>query len=73
LGLFSDLPMPAVPGCAASTDEMILSGNNTSHKPGQSCQTLALPQLEADDWDTQMMFFLGHGFRVIAHDRRGHG
>jgi non-heme chloroperoxidase len=29
--------------------------------------------LTADDWDTQMMFFLGHGFRVIAHDRRGHG
>ena len=29
--------------------------------------------LSADDWDTQMMFFLGHGYRVIAHDRRGHG
>jgi non-heme chloroperoxidase len=29
--------------------------------------------LSADDWDTQMMFFLGEGFRVIAHDRRGHG
>jgi non-heme chloroperoxidase len=29
--------------------------------------------LSADDWDTQMMFFLSHGFRVIAHDRRGHG
>jgi non-heme chloroperoxidase len=29
--------------------------------------------LSADDWDTQMLFFLGHGFRVIAHDRRGHG
>jgi non-heme chloroperoxidase len=29
--------------------------------------------LSADDWDTQMMFFLNHGFRVIAHDRRGHG
>jgi len=29
--------------------------------------------LSSDDWDTQMMFFLGHGFRVIAHDRRGHG
>jgi non-heme chloroperoxidase len=26
--------------------------------------------LSADDWDTQMMFFLNHGFRVIAHDRR---
>jgi non-heme chloroperoxidase len=29
--------------------------------------------LSADDWDTQMMFFLSRGFRVIAHDRRGHG
>ncbi|QUD90761.1 alpha/beta fold hydrolase [Phenylobacterium montanum] len=26
-----------------------------------------------DDWDAQMMFFLNHGYRVIAHDRRGHG
>jgi non-heme chloroperoxidase len=29
--------------------------------------------LSADDWDTQMLFFLQQGFRVIAHDRRGHG
>ena len=29
--------------------------------------------LSADDWDIQMMFFLQHGYRVIAHDRRGHG
>jgi non-heme chloroperoxidase len=29
--------------------------------------------LSADDWDTQMMFFLGHGYRVVAADRRGHG
>jgi len=29
--------------------------------------------LSADDWDTQMMFFLNHSYRVIAHDRRGHG
>lgn len=29
--------------------------------------------LSADDWDTQMLFFAGKGFRVIAHDRRGHG
>jgi non-heme chloroperoxidase len=27
----------------------------------------------SDDWDTQMLFFLNHGYRVIAHDRRGHG
>ena len=29
--------------------------------------------LSADDWDPQMLFFLSKGFRVIAHDRRGHG
>ncbi len=29
--------------------------------------------LSADDWDNQMLFFLRHGYRVIAHDRRGHG
>lgn len=29
--------------------------------------------LSSDDWDTQMLFFQQHGFRVIAHDRRGHG
>jgi non-heme chloroperoxidase len=29
--------------------------------------------LSADDWDNQMLFFLSKGFRVIAHDRRGHG
>jgi len=27
----------------------------------------------SDDWDNQMLFFLGNGYRVIAHDRRGHG
>jgi len=29
--------------------------------------------LSADDWDTHMLFFLNRGYRVIAHDRRGHG
>ena len=29
--------------------------------------------LSADDWDAQLLFFLRHGYRVIAHDRRGHG
>jgi len=29
--------------------------------------------LSSDDWDAQMLFFLGKGYRVIAHDRRGHG
>ncbi|WP_294255775.1 alpha/beta hydrolase [uncultured Sphingomonas sp.] len=29
--------------------------------------------LSSDDWDAQLLFFLQHGFRVVAHDRRGHG
>ena len=29
--------------------------------------------LSSDDWDTQMLFFLAEGYRVVAHDRRGHG
>ncbi|MDQ6948478.1 MAG: alpha/beta hydrolase [Actinomycetota bacterium] len=29
--------------------------------------------LSSDDWDAQMMFFVQHGYRVVAHDRRGHG
>ncbi|MBB5986896.1 alpha/beta fold hydrolase [Sphingobium lignivorans] len=29
--------------------------------------------LSADDWDAQMLFFVNKGYRVIAHDRRGHG
>ncbi len=29
--------------------------------------------LSADDWDAQMLFFLSKGYRVVAHDRRGHG
>lgn len=29
--------------------------------------------LSSDDWDNQLLFFLGQGYRVIAHDRRGHG
>ncbi|RIV41943.1 alpha/beta fold hydrolase [Flagellimonas pelagia] len=29
--------------------------------------------LSSDDWDAQMMFFVNQGFRVVAHDRRGHG
>ena len=29
--------------------------------------------LSSDDWDAQLMFFLGHGYRVVAADRRGHG
>jgi non-heme chloroperoxidase len=29
--------------------------------------------LSADDWDNQMLYFMANGYRVVAHDRRGHG
>ncbi|MBG0870283.1 alpha/beta hydrolase [Burkholderia sp. 9777_1386] len=29
--------------------------------------------LSSDDWDAQLLFFVQHGYRVVAHDRRGHG
>jgi non-heme chloroperoxidase len=29
--------------------------------------------LSSDDWDAQMLYFVGKGYRVVAHDRRGHG
>jgi hypothetical protein len=35
--------------------------------------TIATARRSADDWDTQLLYFLREGYRVIAHDRRGHG
>jgi non-heme chloroperoxidase len=51
-------------------------GTNIFYKDWGSGQPLVFHHgwpLSADDWDAQMMFFLSKGFRVIAHDRRGHG
>ena len=42
----------------------------------RDAQTIAFSHgwpLSSDDWDSQMLFFLNEGFRVVAHDRRGHG
>jgi non-heme chloroperoxidase len=49
-------------------------GNEIFYKDWGSGQPIVFSHgwpLSADDWDAQMMFFLGHGYRVIAHDRRG--
>jgi non-heme chloroperoxidase len=51
-------------------------GNEIFYKDWGSGQPIVFSHgwpLSADDWDAQMMFFLGHGYRAIAHDRRGHG
>jgi non-heme chloroperoxidase len=51
-------------------------GTEIYYKDWGSGQPIAFSHgwpLSADDWDTQMLFFLQHGYRVIAHGRRGHG
>src|SRR3974377_72308 len=51
-------------------------GTEIFYKDGGKGQPIVFSHgwpLSADDWDTQMLFFLDHGYRVIAHDRRGHG
>jgi non-heme chloroperoxidase len=57
---------------------MITTGDGTEifYKDWGSGQPIVFSHgwpLSADDWDAQMLFFLHHGYRVIAHDRRGHG
>jgi len=46
-------------------------GSRSSPRMGQRSadDVSATGPLSADDWDTQMLFFLNNGFRVIAHDR----
>lgn len=71
---------------AAINDATILGGNTITTKDGvtifykdwgpKSAQPIVFHHgwpLSADDWDNQMMYFLLKGYRVIAHDRRGHG
>ncbi|MEV6287720.1 alpha/beta hydrolase [Kribbella sp. NPDC051770] len=51
-------------------------GNEIFYKDWGSGQPLVFSHgwpLSSDDWDTQMLFFVSQGYRVVAHDRRGHG
>ena len=51
-------------------------GISIYHKDWEKGQPIVFSHgwpLTADDWDTQMLFFLDRGYRLIAHDRRGHG
>jgi non-heme chloroperoxidase len=64
-------PTPANRGTTMTTD-----GTEIFYKDWGSGQPIVFSHgwpLSADDWDAQMLFFLQHGYRVIAHDRRGHG
>jgi non-heme chloroperoxidase len=69
-------------GCSISIEELVMSivktkdGTEIFYKDWGSGQPLVFHHgwpLSSDDWDAQLMFFLAKGFRVIAHDRRGHG
>ena len=62
----------------SSSEEMAMFSERTRrrtfYKDSGSGQPIVFSPgwpLSADDWDAQLMFFLGRGYRVIAHDRRG--
>src|SRR3954451_20066434 len=58
------------------TTIMVKDGTKIHYKDWGAGQPIVFSHgwpLSADDWDAQMLFFGQHGFRVIAHDRRGHG
>jgi len=62
----------------ASGDGVIITGDGTRifYKDWGTGQPIVFHHgwpLSGDDWDAQMLFFLAQGYRVIAHDRRGHG
>ncbi|MDS9468811.1 alpha/beta hydrolase [Paracoccus sp. MBLB3053] len=77
-------PFPALAADTAKKGEFIMSYVTTSDGTEifykdwgpRDAQAIVFHHgwpLTSDDWDSQMMFFLDKGFRVIAHDRRGHG
>ena len=72
-------PSPNSPDLEASTTMSTITtkdGTQIFYKDWGAGQPLVFHHgwpLSADDWDAQMMFFLSKGYRVIAHDRRGHG
>ncbi|MES2495094.1 MAG: alpha/beta hydrolase [Pseudomonadota bacterium] len=56
-----------------TTDGAEIYFKDWGHKDAQPIMFHHGWPLSADDWDAQMLFFLAHGYRVVAHDRRGHG
>ncbi|OWA51275.1 Non-heme chloroperoxidase [Hypsibius exemplaris] len=62
--------------CAQSSTITVRDGSKIFYKDWGTGQPIVFSHgapLSADDWDAQMFFFGTHGFRVVAHDRRGHG
>lgn len=69
-------PLPSGKGTASRNTITTRDGTQIYYKDWGSGQPVVFSHgwpLSADDWDGQMLFFLRQGFRVIAHDRRGHG
>jgi non-heme chloroperoxidase len=69
-------PKPTTSGATQMNTVTTQDGTEIFYKDWGSGQPIVFHHgwpLSADDWDNQMMFFLGLGYRVIAHDRRGHG
>lgn len=60
-------------GTVTTTDGTIIFYKDWGPRDGQPIVFHHGWPLSADDWDNQMLFFLSHGYRVVAHDRRGHG
>lgn len=72
------LPTPQLQGDQAMTFVTTKDGTDIFYKDWgpKNAQPIVFHHgwpLSSDDWDAQMLFFLAHGYRVIAHDRRGHG
>ena len=77
-GLLTTNYEPKSPSRRASdqSDEKIVIVRGAHYKDWGTGQPIVFSHgwpLSADDWDAQMLYFLNRGFRVIAHDRRGHG
>jgi non-heme chloroperoxidase len=70
---FAAAPAPAKPGMFTTADGTKIFYKDWGPKDAQALVFHHGWPLSADDWDNQMMFFLAQGYRVIAHDRRGHG
>jgi non-heme chloroperoxidase len=70
---FAAPPAPAKPGMFTTADGTKIFYKDWGPKDAQALVFHHGWPLSADDWDNQMMFFLAQGYRVIAHDRRGHG
>ncbi|WP_414717613.1 alpha/beta fold hydrolase [Steroidobacter sp.] len=67
---------PSTPGVDSMKTVTVKDGTKIFYKDWGTGQPIVFSHgwpLSSDDWDAQMLFFGQHGFRVIAHDRRGHG